>query len=233
MSKASRLAFESVESKLAGAEQTEIRLERGEARRCALDLGGKSRAVSVYVADGASLSICSLRGQSSERSTLRLRVVVGADSTFEYIQAFELPSGHAHAEIVEVDFSGRNSSARLVSHVAQSSGSLWIQESQATIEQRGAGARFKQAAKSLRLGERAHAIVEPMLRVVIDEASASHGAAHGSPSPELLHAMQARGFSLGEAYEFAKDAFFSQALEGTPWDGASLAALKPESEAWI
>jgi hypothetical protein len=206
---------------------SEIVVDPDSSRRISMNLGGQSRSVNIVVANGGRLTVLGRRTLDSERSSLRLCVSLGSGSSFEYIQAFELPSGHAHAEIIDIDFVGKSARANINTYCAQSSGSLWIQESSAHIEARGAGAAFKQSAKSLRLGQKAHAMIEPNLMVGIDEASASHGAAQGSPSAELLHAMQARGFELFEAMNFAKDAFLSQAIEGSSWENA-----QAECEVW-
>lgn len=175
--------------------------------------------IEVNVGDGASLTWHCGRESACETSSRDIVVTLGAGSRFEMIEAFEVAENQAHGERLVVDFAGPGSSAKIVSRWAQCKGSTLCQEALGRIGPNARGARFAQSAKAIRLGKPRATLLEPNLRVEVDEASATHGAAHGAVDADLMHALMSRGLGHAQAQKMLVDAFLGAAWSGVQMSG--------------
>lgn len=197
------------------------RARLGAAARAAIveAVGPGSLDIAVSLGDGASLRWLASRESGCQASSRKIEVELGERALLEMVSSFGLADGESHAEMLGVHFLGKSAAASLVGRYAQDDRSSLCQEVMGHIGKSAAGAQFSQSAKTLRFGHPALSLIEPNLKVEVDEASASHGAAHGAVSPEALHALQARGIEAGDALAMLRGAFLRQ-----PWEAAGATA---------
>lgn len=204
-----------------GVRERRIEVFRSGARGLRVVLGEKSSLVWLVSRDG------------SAKSTYReINVELAEGASFEMIEAFELSAGQSHGEMLSVNFHGPRASARLVCRCVQQQGSSLCQEAFGGIGPDAAGAVFSQSAKSVRTGH-ALTLLEPNLRVEVDEATASHGAAHGALDELALHALLSRGFDPEQARSMLVEAFLGEAWTGAGLDRIDRVKLGlPEDSLW-
>lgn len=187
----------------------------------------------VEVGAGASLRWGVGREPGCPASFRTLRVRLAAGASFEMAQGYEVDEGCAHGEKIEILFEGPGARAVVVSRWAQGPRSTLCQESLGAMGPSSAGAVFEQSSKSLRLGPGALSLIEPNLRVEIDDVSASHGAAHGPLDELALHALRSRALPDEVARRMLAQAFVEEA-----WVGVELTAVDrmklglPEEQTW-
>lgn len=186
--------------------------------------------MSLSLGEGASLRWLASRESGCVASSRKIEIELGERSRVEMISSFGLADGESHAEMLAVHFVGKSAAASLVGRYAQDVRSSLCQEVMGHIGKNAAGAQFSQSAKTLRFGHPALSLIEPNLKVEVDEASASHGAAHGAVSPEALHALQARGVEAGDALAMLRSAFLRQPWEASGATAEELGQLKIQKE---
>lgn len=187
----------------------------------------------VEVAAGACLRWAVGREAGCSASFRSMRVKLAQGASFELAQGFTLDAGCSHGEKIEIIFAGPGAKATLTSRWAQSERSTLCQESLGAMGPFSAGAIFEQSSKALRLGDGALSLIEPNLRVEIDDVSASHGAAHGPIDELALHALRARGLPDDTSRSMLAQAFVEEAwlkMNFTEIDRKKL--LLPEVEVW-
>lgn len=195
-------------------------------------MGAGAARVELSLGEGASLRWLTSRA-AGPASSREVNAALDARSSLVMISAFGLAKGESHAELLSVAFAGKSAKAELVGRYAQDEGSSLCQEVLGHIGKSAAGAEFAQSSKTLRFGNPALSLIEPNLKVEVDEASARHGAAHGAVSAEALHALQARGIDEAQALEMLRGAFLRQPWEAAGATDQERALLKIQKEgAW-
>lgn len=206
----------------------------GSSENWAESMGSGHLRLRVHVEPGASLRWLCGRQAGAEASSREVGVSLEEGASFDYVQSFELARGQSHAEVLKVVFKGPRAKALIVSRFAQGAGSELCQEVLGHITPNAQGAEFAQSSKALRFGGAAATLIEPNLKVEVDEASARHGAAHGEVPPESAHALRARGFSPQQAETMLKQAFLAQAWEDAQASDEErrLVGLAPLEDLW-
>lgn len=163
--------------------------------------------VRVVLGAGASLTWLVGRALGAAASSRRVGVQMREGSRLLLAEAFELGVDDCHGESITVEMGGAGCHAELAGRWAQGQGSQLCQETLGVIGKEGAKSFFGQSSKTLKKGCARLALLEPNLRVEVDEARANHGAAHGQVDELSMHALMSRGLGREEAGRLVVAAF--------------------------
>ena len=149
-------------------------------------------------------------------------------------EAFELGVDDCHGESIRVEMAGEGCHAELVGRWAQGLGSQLCQESLGVIRKGAPRSFFDQSSKSLKKGDARLTLLEPNLRVEVDEARANHGAAHGQVDEMSMHALMSRGLSRDLSSRLVVASFLGQAWKRAQASQEDLDRLgRKEDASWI